>query len=306
MPFQLWICLSGIGVTLASMASSMPLDSSTERDTRPCAECHETISRSFAETRMARAASGEQFQLEWGRESFPDHCLNCHAPGGGAGVVCGDCHGINGHPYPVAMVPETCARCHDAPGENTLRGYRQSTAVRRGEDCLDCHLSDADPSLNHYFKGPSAAGFLDGIARVRLVLREDQFRKLTMIARITHKAGHSLPGGTTGRSVWLVVKGIRADDTLAWREEVRFGWEHHGDQEWRDQTLPPDRPAVLELPDPDRNGATRLHAGLYYRFVPGPLSGYDPKMVTLDEVELVIPVKVEPMRREEANATKSE
>ena len=289
MPYQLWVCLSGIGITLTSIASPMPADSAVDRETRPCVECHEAISRSFAETRMARAATGERFRVESSRKGFPNHCLNCHAPNGGAGVVCGDCHGTGGHPYPEARVPEICARCHDAPGENTLRGYRQSTAARRGEDCLDCHLSDAGPNNDHHFKGPSSSGFLEGIARLRLFIREDQAGRHMAVVRITHSAGHALPGGTTGRSVWLVVTGLRADETIAWRDEVRFGWEHHGDQAWRDQTLPPGRPAVLELPDISRNGSTRLHVGLYYRFAPGPLSEPDAEMVTLDVVELTIP-----------------
>jgi hypothetical protein len=124
---------------------------------------------------------------------------------------------------------------------------------------------------------------------VRLVLRQDPDGVRAAVIQITHRAGHALPGGTTGRSVWLVVTGFIADGAQVWREEVRFGWEHHGDKGWRDRTLPPGRPTVLELPNPGRNGATRLHAGLHYRFAPGPLTEPDPKMVTLDETELAMP-----------------
>ena len=240
---------------------------------------------------MARAALGEQFRAERKKKGFPDYCQDCHAPTAGAGLVCSDCHGAGGHPYPKTSVPAVCVRCHDAAGESTVRRFRESAAARQGDDCLDCHLSGTGPAVDHRFEGPSVAGFLDGIARVRLVLREGRRGRRTLVVRTTHRAGHALPGGTTGRSVWLVVTGLRANGAEVWREEVRFGWEHHGDKGWRDRTLPPGEPAILELPNPGRNGATRLHVGLYYRFTPGPLNTPDPKMVTLDETELALPME---------------
>lgn len=289
------VMLLGFGVPLAATAALRQDVSPTERDGRPCVECHQAIVRSFTGTRMFRAASGARFLAEREAWGSPNHCLACHAPGGGAGVACADCHGSDGHPYPAVEVPRACARCHDAPGESTVRRYLESPAQRKGRDCLGCHLPGGEAAASHGFRGPFTAGFLDGVAKVRLLLRRDAGKGLVAVVRITHRAGHALPGGTTGRSVWLVATGIGKEGASVWREAFRFGWEHQeaGSGEegraWRDRTLPPGRVTVIELPDAGRDGATALRAELIYRFRPGLWGDTDREAVLLDEARLDYP-----------------
>lgn len=167
-----------------------------------------------------------------------------------------------------------------------MRRFLAGPAAHRGEDCLNCHLLEDSAGGDHAFQGPSVPGFLDGVAAVRAFLREEESGGTTAVFQITHRAGHALPGGTTGRSVWLLVQGIKADGAEAWRETVRFGWEHHPDRGWLDRTLPPGRPAVLELPGLRRGGTVRLRAELWYRFQPGPFFEPDPRAVRLDQVQV--------------------
>jgi hypothetical protein len=260
-----------------------------ERKQRPCAECHGDISVAFGATRMASAATGAEFLAEWQGRGRPAYCRDCHAPGGGKGLVCADCHGTGPHPYPQLQVPGVCARCHDAPGESTTRRFRESRSAHEGKDCLDCHLPGDGPGSDHRFAGSSEPGFLEDVAALRLILRTEPDGDRTAVVQVSHRAGHALPGGTTGRSVWLIVQGIDVREREVWREVVRFGWEHRPDGGWLDRTLLPDRSAVLEIPDPGRDGSERLRAELRYRFRPGPLELVDPGEVTLDLAELEIP-----------------
>lgn len=268
----------------------------TDREGRPCAGCHDAIVNAFAGTRMAGAASGSDYLAEWAEKGKVTSCLNCHAPSGNRGLGCADCHGSAGHPYPRVEVPEACARCHDAPGENTVRGFLRGPAPARGQDCLSCHVPDTSPGQDHRFQGPSAPGFLEGVASLRAFLRWEEAPGTTAIIQITHKAGHSLPGGTTGRSVWLVVAGCTAEGGESWRETARFGWEHHPDRGWLDRTLPAGGPAVIELPHSGRGGAVRLRAELWYRFRPGPIDEPDPRALMLSAVDLLLGSPEEPVR----------
>lgn len=260
------------------------------RDGTPCVQCHASISVSFANTRMARAASGSAFVGEWNANGRAPHCMRCHAPSGGPGLVCGDCHGQGPHPYPEVQVPDACARCHDAPGENTVRRFQGSPAAVRGEDCIGCHLPVNGIGTDHAFSGPTTPGFLDQVATIRAFLRRDESGELTAVLQIAHRAGHALPGGTTGRSVWLLIQGLRDDGIEVWRETIRFGWEHHPDRGWIDRTLPPGRPATIELSNPQREGAVGLRLELWYRFRPGPLAETDPRSVRLDQQQIGLPL----------------
>jgi len=273
-------------LSVADSGAAVYPQSAEQREGRPCVDCHEAISRAFAVTRMADAASSTDFLAEWGEKGRPDWCANCHAPSGGRGLVCDDCHGTGPHPYPKLQAPGICARCHDAPGESTVRRFLEGPAARRGEDCLKCHLPDTAPGADHAFQGPTVPGFLDGVATVRIFLRAEESGGTTAVLRIGHRAGHALPGGTTGRSVWLLVRGLDADGEEAWTETVRFGWEHHPDRGWLDHTLPPGRPAVIEVPELRRGGAIRLRTELWYRFQPGPFFQPDPRAVRLDQVQI--------------------
>jgi len=258
----------------------------TDRESRPCADCHAAIVQTFAATRMAQGAAGEVFRREWMEQGSPESCLVCHAPSGGAGLSCNDCHGRAGHPYPRLQVPDICARCHDAPGESTVRRFRERPETLQGKDCLDCHLPPGGIRAGHGFIGPSVPGFLDGVARVRLALRRGPNDDPRVLIQISHRAGHALPGGTTGRAVWLVVSGLDTEDRPVWRETARFGWERQGRDHWQDRTLPPGSPGLLELALDPRTAVTRLRVELWYRFAPGDLETPDPRARLLDATGL--------------------
>ncbi len=251
-----------------------------------CPDCHRQEVESFLRSRMSVAARTTDFLREWAEAGRADRCLNCHAPTGGEGVACGDCHGDTGHPYPRLETPAACARCHDAPGEVTVRSYRQSPSARRGEGCLDCHLAERGGS--HDFTGPTRVGFLSGIARLRLSLRRDGAGD-TLLIGIRHRAGHALPGGTTGRSVWLTVEALAADGRRLSRSVHRFGWLHDGALGWRDRTLPPGPGKVIEVPLEGIAGTASVEARLVYRFRSGPLEAPDPREVELDRARFALP-----------------
>lgn len=221
-----------------------------------CASCHRPQAEEFAQTAMARAASTPTFLKEWAEAKSDKACLTCHSPSGGAGIACRDCHGGDGHPYAAVAVPDVCAQCHDAPGESTVRMFKTSLAARNGATCLDCHL-DAGRG-RHAFRGASDPSFLRNVATVQLAFSGER-----LIASIHHTAGHSLPGGTTGRAVWLVLRGFGISGEQVWEERRRFGWRNNG-QGWEDSSLAPDVTSAVEIETPQRNGATSVEARLLY------------------------------------------
>lgn len=253
----------------------------------PCAACHEEAARAFATSVMARAARTPDFLREWRGQDAPSVCLDCHAPTGGGGVACADCHGGGGHPYPAVAVPDACARCHDAPGENTVRTFLAAPA-RRGEDCIDCHAPADKGRFSHGFKGPSDRSFLKGVARLRLVGHRTG-DVLNATVQIRHDAGHALPGGTTGRAVWLWIEGIGVAGETVWRESRRFGWEHTAAGGWRDRTLLPGRSTAVELRDLGRAGARRVRVRLTYQYQAGAPAAEGAGAVVLDGLEIDLP-----------------
>lgn len=226
------------------------------RAAEDCGDCHRGQAEEFARTTMARAAINPAFRAEWAEGGHDGACLGCHAPSGGQGVACADCHGGGNHPYAAVPVPGACARCHDAPGEATVRTYRASLAARAGKTCLDCHLGEN--AGHHAIRGASDPTFLHGIAQVRLALSGN-----VLVAAIRHSAGHALPGGTTGRAVWLVLRGLGVDGTTVWEERRRYGWLTDG-RTWQDHTLAPDHGAIIEIENPERNAAISVEARLLY------------------------------------------
>lgn len=243
-----------------------------------CAACHPRQQAEFQQSRMAIAAETATFREEWRQNGSPESCLRCHSPTGSAGVTCIDCHGLSAHPYPRVQVPAACAPCHDAPGEITLRSFRNSPAARRGDDCLTCHLPDA--SFSHDFQGPTRPGFLQGIATLTIAFRRDPGGDTALI-RIRHKAGHALPGGTTGRSVWLLVEQLDSRGRRLEDRQYRFGWLHSITAGWRENTLPPGVGKVVETP---LHGASRrIRVKLIYRFRAGGLDVEDLGQVVLAE-----------------------
>jgi len=251
-----------------------------------CPECHAKEQREFQRSRMSLAARTAGFIEEWQDKGRPERCLVCHAPSGGEGVSCIDCHGSQGHPYAKLAMPAACARCHDAPGEITVRSFSNSPASRRGESCLDCHQQGE--GFSHDFIGPARAGFLADVARLQLSLRREGGGD-TLLIRIRHRAGHSLPGGTTGRSVWLQVETFADGEQPLTRQLFRFGWYHDPVAGWRDETLAPGPGKVIELPLESIARIKSIQARLIYRFRPGALDEADPQAVVLDQAVFALP-----------------
>jgi hypothetical protein len=182
--------------------------------------------------------------------------------------------------------PQVCARCHDAPGESTVRSLLPSPAANDGQRCLSCHVSAAGGG--HDFQGPTRPGFLADVARLRLSLRRDAEGD-RLLVHVRHRAGHALPGGTTGRAVWLLVDFLAREGRPLASFSTRFGWYHDAAQEWRDWTLPPGPGKVIEIAM-DRGDETALiEARLIYRFRPGALHEPDPREVVLDRAQFRLP-----------------
>ena len=261
------------------------LASSDPREQRRCGECHVREQAEFNRSRMAVAARTPDFLDEWAEKGRPTACLDCHDPGRNGGVTCIDCHGTGGHPYPRMAVPRVCGQCHDAPGESTLRQYWKSPAARKGRDCLDCHLEE---DVGHDFRGPSRPGFLQGVARLKIALRRDE-GGYTALVRVRHRAGHALPGGTTGRAVWLVVEAVSGEGKPVAKSMFRFGWYHDPEKGWQDRTLPPGPDKVIEVPLPRGEPFRAVRAMLIYRFEPGGLDQPDPRQVVLARVRFELP-----------------
>lgn len=245
---------------------------------KPCMDCHPKQQAEFQKSPMAIAATTPTFLKEWQDKGQSDGCLACHSPTRSAGVTCIDCHGMGSHPYPRLQAQMVCARCHDAPGEITLRSFRNSPAARRGDDCLTCHVTG--DTFNHDFRGPTHPGFLQGIAQLTIAFRRDA-AGYTALIRIQHKAGHALPGGTTGRSVWLLVAQTDSAGKSLQEHQYRFGWLHSPTHGWRENTLPPGVGKVVETRL--QPGARGVRVKLVYRFRAGGLERDDPDQVTLAE-----------------------
>ncbi len=267
------------------IAATDALSSESERP-ETCVDCHKKAQDEFKHSRMAVAAQTMTFIKEWQAKGKDKKCLNCHAPSGGDGVACIDCHDSGEHPYPNLKIPQVCARCHDAPGEVTVRSYQGSPAARQGKDCLDCHLQGE--RSGHDFTGPSRPGFLQDAASLNISMRDDE-DGLTALILVRHNAGHALPGGTTGRAVWLLVEEMDREGELINKTRFRFGWQHDSNNDWQNQTLPPGSGKVVEVPMSGSEISGTVHATLIYRFQPGGLERPDPDQVILARAHFDLP-----------------
>lgn len=252
-----------------------------------CEGCHVEAAAAFGRSAMSRAASTPTFLAEWKHKGEDKACLACHAPSGGAGVQCRDCHGGGDHPFSKLDVPNVCARCHDAPGELTVRSFLQSQALKDGYGCLDCHAESQGGDV-HDIAGPSRAKFLTGVGRLRVSVATGPQGDVAVVS-ISHSAGHALPGGTSGRAVWLVVEGVDDVGVTVWRALTRFGWEHASDGSWTDKTLKPNRTAIVEIGDLHRAGARKLRTSLVYQFTAGEYDAPEAVHEQMDQVEFSFP-----------------
>ena len=254
-----------------------------------CADCHAGVAADYARSPMAGAATGRQFQTEWAAAGFDPGCRDCHAPRGGRGVGCRGCHRGAVHQGSSPQVPGTCATCHDAPGESTLRSHARSPAARAQVSCTDCH---AGGTTGHRFEGPSTPGFLAGAATLRAVWSGGPRPALQV--EIRHRAGHALPGGSTGRAVWLLVEGLDRDGGKTWQARRRFGWWRHPDGMLREATLPAGQATWTRFEVPVGDNSVALRLSLIFRFRAGPLDQPDPREVLLDWLDLPLPAMHRP------------
>lgn len=253
--------------------------------TDDCVACHVQQQASYARSQMAQAASTAGFLQEWQDNQFANSCLNCHSPSRTGGVVCADCHGADVHNANADVEIAVCARCHDAPGENTLRSYRTSPAASRGIHCASCHL-DVKRS-GHEFIGPSSAGFMRDVMKLRLSVKK-QHAALNALVQIRHSAGHALPGGSTGRAVWLLFAAYDEHCHLIHSEHARFGWLYAADGAMQDYSLPAGKSTVVEfsVAQPEKVAAVRV--SMLYRFVAGTLEIRDARQILLAQKDYVI------------------
>ncbi len=131
------------------------------------------------------------------------------------------------------MTEAVCARCHDAPGENTFWHFRNRFGRLREGGCVDCHGTKGEGDLHAF----NAHEQLDEVAQMRVRITPQN--PLSAQVWIRHRAGHALPGGTTGQSIWLVARATGPLGADLWQGQRRYGWFQTVAGAWHDQTLPP-------------------------------------------------------------------
>ncbi len=273
MRFTIQLALSGIFI--------MSTLGAADNDNRGnCIDCHQDAVQSYQRSQMARAASTPDFMREWQQNGRAEKCLDCHSPSRTQGIMCQDCHAQDLHTVKSVIDETLCAQCHHASGENTFRTYIHSPAGKQGISCVSCHLNFEQ--TGHEFIGPSTAGFLQGVASLRLSIRKQQ-DELSAIVQIRHTAGHALPGGTTGRSVWVVFESYDEDCRVIASSYARFGWMQSIKPHMIDNSLAPGKTALLEFPVSALEKVAAIRVRMLYRFVPGALNNEDDKQVLLDE-----------------------
>ncbi len=212
-----------------------------------CASCHREIYDEWKASFMAKAFTDRLFQDQLKDSRDKKECIKCHAPLARyspdlktEGVTCDYCHsiasvevgergaepelretgimGIKEPPIPhrgdskVLKSSEFCATCHHYAHsgtfiETTYIDWKDSSYARRGIRCQDCHMPLVGGRRNHSFKGGHYEDMLRCVATIDTFLAvENKGFRLTVVVT-NHRVGHSLPGGTLGRQVWLRIYG---------------------------------------------------------------------------------------------------
>jgi hypothetical protein len=273
MKFASQMVLLAIGIITISVSAN-----TDKKDN--CISCHQDAVLSYQRSQMAQAASTKGFLKEWQQNGQADYCLDCHSPSRTQGVICQDCHAQDAHTVKPVLNETLCAQCHHAAGENTFRTYLNSPAAKQGAKCVSCHINIK--KSGHEFIGPSSAGFMQGVARLKLSIRKQE-DELIAIVQIRHSAGHALPGGTTGRSVWIVFESYDKDCTIVSSNHARFGWTKTFNKHMVDNTLAAGKTTVVEFPVSQMEKVVAIRARMLYRFVPGALNNEDNRQILLDE-----------------------
>tara|TARA_R110002167_G_scaffold213760_8_gene418387 strand:+ start:527 stop:1372 length:846 start_codon:yes stop_codon:yes gene_type:complete len=198
-----------------------------------CAQCHPFEVQTYQQSAMSRAAQTTSFKAQWQNAGHLDTCLDCHAPSNNQGVNCNDCHGESIHLNQATMDSNVCARCHDAALENTYRHYRRRPTALSEARCIDCHMRPSPLGVDHYFRGLDSPDLLAEAVTLRWLIPDT--REPTIQLFIKNQTAHAIPGGTSGRALWLLIKSHRVD----WRALQRFGWLQTEQKLWVDHSLPP-------------------------------------------------------------------
>jgi hypothetical protein len=187
-----------------------------------CAQCHQSVAASFAQSRHAKARTLPVFALSFPHAGTP-WCLSCHQPEGRgtAGHTCDTCHrdaggvkntrstpeGARAHPVTVdpLFAATACARCHEftAPFPGHLNPVvlsnepLQSTSSEQqkampGATCVTCH----DP---HRAPGAHDAAMLTKAISVKATADDGG---VTLEVQVG-KTGHRFPTGDPFRRLVL-------------------------------------------------------------------------------------------------------
>ena len=226
-----------------------------------CVDCHPRETASYRQSAMAQATFSSAYQLEQQQQGDPSRCLVCHGPTASSGVTCSDCHEApHQHRSAAAYGESVCGRCHDAPLENTLRHYRVYRVNHPETLCQDCHLPNIRVG-DHRFMGVGSE-LLRGRAVRGSGLIDRAAGKLRLV--IDNLSGHGIPGGTSGRSLWLVAYTAAGPVPLH-----RWGWLQDRQGAWLDHGLPPGETRwQLHWPEAAADG----HLGLWLQTRAGDFS----------------------------------
>lgn len=194
-----------------------------------CGVCHSKQMNEWRESLHAKATTEKLYEpryqeLNWAMPR--EQCESCHAPATprAEGVGCEVCHGPG---RTEKMARNVCLGCHQinaaAPSMEPLstgREFALSAAATVGLDCVGCHMSAADGTVSHRFRGSrTAPEAYAGVAAIQSVVRKEG--KL-VIAVGNHIAGHFLPTGAPENVVFLTVVGFSGQGQAVYAEEYRF------------------------------------------------------------------------------------
>ncbi len=200
-----------------------------------CAPCHAREVSAWSNTAHARAWSDKVFIAAY-REEPMAFCRGCHAPlsdparepdavGRAEGVSCVQCHAratehlaTRGIARADTAAPDAvrCGGCHQFafpvdrgegralwhtpnPMQNTVREWAASQAIRRGDDCVSCHVTD-----DHGLDGVGERAFLASAVRVRVHARRERGRWSVVAEVRPASVGHAFPTGDLYRRGRLV------------------------------------------------------------------------------------------------------
>lgn len=274
---------------------------------------------------MANAFKDPLFQDQLRDAQDKEGCLICHAPMKGMvsrweeeGIGCDFCHSLNsvtvradhtsvvmdegimtrfwpslphGKDYPVIKGSEACTPCHHfGKGgtmiEDTYKTWKESPYSRRKIRCQDCHMPIMKGLRRHDFPGGHSEEMLKKAVDLKALLLKVGQGYLLKVIVTNSRTGHSLPGGTMGRQLWLEVKGYSGMD-MVFKDRRLYGKLFDSDGRLIDTTLRPLEGRVERFLLPL---VERIKISLRYLLAPSEVQkeyGWDLPAATVKEVELL-------------------